>query len=132
MASKRFYWIYKKKVVLEEVFHEDVFILYFEFKSWECRTIKRYKKFIFQELNRCSNWLTKNLWETPLHQHVHEVNLWVFALEGRSLWFFLESPDFLEFLDFVRILRVLELQLLSFLGEEVFVTTCPEKYHTIA
>jgi hypothetical protein len=67
--------------------YEGLFILYFEFESYEHRTIKRDKKCIFQESNRCSS-CQKNLWETPLHQHVHGVDF-LGADLGRS-----EFPGF--------------------------------------
>jgi hypothetical protein len=41
---------------------------------------------IFQELKRCSRWLTKILWETPLHYTFSEPSLTVLTLEGWILW----------------------------------------------
>jgi hypothetical protein len=63
--------------------YEGLFILYFEFESYEHRTIKRDKKCIFQESNRCSS--CQKTYERHLCTNTFTgLTFWVLTLGGRS------------------------------------------------
>jgi hypothetical protein len=64
--------------------YEVLFILYFEFESYECRTIKRDRKCIFQESNRCSSCQNKTYERHLCTNTFTGLTFWVLTLEGRS------------------------------------------------